>query len=102
MTEKFWRMLGMACRARRLVFGSDAVERGVRAGKVVLVILADDVGPNTKDKIGRLSVHYEVPLITAGDRQTLGHWTGRETRVVIGVVDEGFANTLSGLAAADN
>ncbi len=101
MNEKFWRILGMACRAGRLVFGTEAVARGIRDSKVVLAILSEDAGPNTKDKIGRLSVHYEVPLITAGDREILGHWTGRETRVVIGVVDRGFASRLSELATTD-
>ncbi len=98
MTERFWRFLGMACRAGRLIFGSDAVERGMRSGEVVLAILAEDAGPNTKDKIGRLSAFYGIPLIAAGDRQTLGHWTGRDARVAVGVVDEGFANRLIELA----
>lgn len=102
MEEKFWRFLGMACRAGRLVFGGDAVSRGMRSGEVVLAILSEDAGPNTQDMISRLSIHYEIPLLTAGDRQTLGHWTGRETRVIIGVVDEGFARRLMELAGMQN
>lgn len=98
MTEQFWRFLGMACRAGRLVFGGDAVQHGMRSGEIVLAILSTDAGPNTQDKIGRLSAHYGIPLITAGDRQTLGHWTGRDARVTVGVVDEGFARRLIELA----
>lgn len=89
----------MACRAGRIAAGSDALEQGIRSGKVVLAIISTDAGPNTKDKIGRLSSHYSIPLIEAGDRETLGHWTGKDERVAIGVTDHGFAKRLTELAA---
>jgi ribosomal protein L7Ae-like RNA K-turn-binding protein len=99
MNDAFWRFLGLAYRAGRVATGSDALEMGIRAGRVVLAILSDDAGPNTKDKINRLCIHYSIPMIEAGDRLTLGHWTGKQERVAIGVTDQGFAKRLAELAA---
>lgn len=99
MNDAFWRFLGLAVRAGRVAAGSDALEQGIRSGKVVLAILSEDAGPNTRDKIGRLCTHYGIPLITGGDRATLGHWTGKKERVAIGVTDQGFATRLTALAA---
>jgi len=98
MNDAFWRFLGLACRAGRVTAGSDALEHGIRSGKVVLAIMSEDAGPNTRDKIGRLCKHYEIPLIMGGDRTTLGHWTGKKERVAIGVTDQGFAKRLAELS----
>lgn len=99
MTDAFWRFLGLAMRAGRVATGSDALESGIRSGKVLLALLSTDAGPNTRDKIGRLCVHYQIPLLVLGDRTTIGHWTGKKERVAVGITDAGFATRLAALAA---
>jgi len=102
MNDAFWRFLGLAMKAGKLTSGSDALEQGIRTGKVLLAILSEDAGPNTRDKIGRLCAHYQVPLLVRGDRAMIGHWTGKRERVAIGVTDQGFARRLAELAAGSS
>lgn len=97
--DAIWRMLGLARRAGKLVCGSDAVEKAARRGQVALLILAGDAGPNTTGRLEQVGRVTETPLLTVGDRQTLGHWTGKEERVVVGLTDPGFADRIMALAA---
>jgi ribosomal protein L7Ae-like RNA K-turn-binding protein len=91
-------MLGLATRAGQLVFGSDAVERGARRGQIRLLILAADAGPNTTGRFGQVSRVTHIPLIQVSDRESFGHWTGKDERVVAGVKDQGFAQRILDLA----
>ncbi len=100
--DAFWRFLGLAVKAGRVAAGSDALETGIRSGKVCLAILTIDAGPNTRDKIGRLCAHYNVPLLVMGDRSTLGHWTGKKERVAVGVTDPGFGKRLVEIAESQS
>ena len=40
---------------------------------------------------------FNVELHVFGDRYDLGHATGKEARVAIAIMDDGFAKKLSGL-----
>lgn len=94
-------MLGLAKRAGKLICGSDAVEKAARKGQIRLLILSGDAGPNTTGRLEQVGRVTETPLLTFGDRQTLGHWTGKEERVVVGLTDQGFADRIMALAKAD-
>ena len=39
--------------------------------------------------------YYDVTLVEAGDRGTLGDAIGKEQRVVLAVLDEGFAEKIT-------
>ena len=99
--ESIWRMLGLAKRAGKMVCGSDAVEKAARKGQVWLLILSGDAGPNTTGRLEQVGRVTGTPLLTVGDRQTLGHWTGKDERVVVGLTDQGFADRIMALANFD-
>ncbi len=91
----------MAKRAGKMVCGSDAVEKAARKGQVRLLILAGDAGPNTTGRLEQVGRVTETPLLMVGDRLSLGHWTGKDERVVVGLTDQGFADRIMALATAD-
>lgn|SRR5690606_36061476 len=96
MTDKqrFYQLLGLANRARRLVSGEELVLNEIKKRHAKLVILSNDVSQSTKKKIQDKCQHYQVKLIQVGDRVTLGHAIGKDQRVVLAVTDEGFAKKL--------
>ncbi len=93
--NKFFRMLGLATRARKLGFGEGAVRDSIRNKSAKMVIVAQDGADNTKKKISDSCKFYQVPYFELGDRYTLGNATGKEFAVVLSVNDDNFAKTLT-------
>ncbi|WP_027408726.1 YlxQ family RNA-binding protein [Anoxybacteroides tepidamans] len=95
MGNKQWAsLLGLANRARKIVSGEELVIKEIRSGRAKLVILSEDASINTRKKIQDKCTSYEVPLRQAADRYMLGQAIGKDARVVVAVIDEGFANKL--------
>lgn len=92
--KRFYQLLGLANRARKLVSGEELVLNEIKKRRAKLVVLSNDAFPSTKKKFQDKCQHYKVQLIQAGDRVTLGHAIGKDQRVVIAVTDEGFAKKL--------
>lgn len=91
---KILQLLGLAQRAGRLISGEELVLEAIRSGKCKLTILAEDGSMNTKKKFYDKCHSYQVELIELSDRYQLGSAIGKETRVVIGIIDQGFANKI--------
>lgn len=90
-------LLGLANRAGKIVTGEEQVLKEIRNKKAKLVILAGDASTNTVKKFQDKCQSYDVPLKTVADRNTLGHSIGKLERVVIAVLDGGFADKLKQL-----
>lgn len=88
---QWFSLLGLAARARMLVSGEELVIKSIRKKGVYLVIVADDASLSTKKKIQDKCSFYNVPLKFVADRNMLGSAIGKHERVVVGVIDEGFA-----------
>ncbi|MGN1400406.1 MAG: YlxQ family RNA-binding protein [Bacillus sp. (in: firmicutes)] len=92
---KWASLLGLANRARKVISGEELVIKEVRSKKAKLVILAGDASANTEKKVTDKCRHYNVPFIKVDDRERLGQAIGKDQRVVIAVLDEGFAKKLN-------
>ncbi len=92
--SSFWRLLGLAARAGKVITGSDAVEIGLRREKGFLLILAEDMAENGAEKLRRVAAAHNITVISLGTREDMGHWTGKIERVAILVADKGFADRL--------
>lgn len=88
--------LGMAMRAGKLATGDEIVLKAVRAGKAKLVIIAGDASDNTKKKFRDKCASYQVKLVEAYDRESLGRAIGKPERVVLAVTDVQFAGLIAG------
>ena len=87
----------IAARARKVISGEELVVKEIRNGNAKLVLLASDAAPNSSKKIKDKCTFYNVEYHVYGDRYDLGHATGKEARVAIAVVDNGFAKKMSSL-----
>lgn len=86
--------LGLANRARKIISGEELVLKEVRSGKAKLVLLSEDASANTTKRIIDKTTYYNIPMRKVENRQQLGHAIGRDERVVVAVLDEGFAKKL--------
>lgn len=95
MNQPTWAsLLGLAYRARKVITGEELVIREVRSGKAKLVLLSSDASSNTEKKITDKCNYYNVPLVKVDNREQLGNAIGKEARVVIAILDEGFSKKL--------
>ncbi|MFJ7729031.1 YlxQ family RNA-binding protein [Neobacillus sp. NPDC097160] len=87
-------LLGLANRARKIISGEELAVKEIRNGKAKLVLLAADASANTTKKITDKCTSYQVPLKMVENRYLLGQAIGKEARVVVAVMDDGFAKKL--------
>ncbi|MCA1062412.1 YlxQ family RNA-binding protein [Rossellomorea sp. AcN35-11] len=98
MNQNRWMsLLGLANRARKIISGEELVVKEVRGGRGKLVILSKDASANTFKKITDKCKSYNVPVSLVESRYELGQAIGKEARVVVAVMDAGFAQKLSEL-----
>ncbi|MFN7250797.1 MAG: YlxQ family RNA-binding protein [Anaerobacillus sp.] len=91
---QWYSLLGLAARARKLVSGEELVIKSIRKKEVYLVIVANDASESTTKKLQDKCNFYNVTLKFAADRGQLGSAIGKHERVVVGVIDQGFAQKL--------
>ena len=90
MTGSYLNLLGIANRAGKCVFGEEQIIKEIQQGQSKLVILANDIGPQTKKKLTDKCNFYHIPYVFADDRETLSHAVGKSSRVAISIQDNGF------------
>ena len=85
---------GLATRAGKTVSGMDMVSTAIGAGRVFILLVAEDASDRTREKIAQLSRQYKIPCFMFSDREELGKFSGKSGRAICGVIDEGFAKKM--------
>ncbi|MEG0314722.1 MAG: ribosomal L7Ae/L30e/S12e/Gadd45 family protein [Erysipelotrichaceae bacterium] len=86
-------MLGLACRARKVVSG-DTLFKAILSNDVYLVIIAEDCGNNSRKKLVNKCDFYKVPYVFVEDSLKLNQAIGGYNVKAVGLKDEGFARKL--------
>jgi len=95
MKQNQWMsLLGLANRARKIISGEELTVKQIQSGKARLILLSADASENTTKKITDKCNSYQVPYKLVENRHLLGQSIGKEARVVVGVLDEGFAKKM--------
>jgi len=95
MDRQQWKSLvGLANRAGKIISGEELSVKEIRNGKAKLVLLSADASANTTKKITDKCRSFNVPLKIIENRETLGQAIGKEARVVVSILDVGFAKKL--------
>lgn len=94
-SQKVLQLLGIAMRAGKVITGEELTIREIQNNKAKLVILSNDASANTLKKITDKCNFYNVEKHVFGSRAELGHAIGKESRVVLAIIDEGFTKKLS-------
>lgn len=92
--DKVLSMLGIAAKSGSVASGEYSTEKAVKDGKAYLVIVASDASENTQKMFSNMTDFYEVPMYLYGDKETLGHFIGKEFRASLAVTNEGLAHSI--------
>ncbi len=97
MKSRWNSLLGLANRAGKCVSGEELVLKEIRSQRAKMILLAEDASANTKKKLIDKCTYYQVPYYTVPDRTELGNAIGKEQRVTVAVIDNGFAEKMKTL-----
>lgn len=92
--DKVLSMLSIAAKSGSIASGEFSTEKAVKEGKAYLVIVASDASENTQKMFSDMTKFYEVPMYLYGDKETLGHFIGKEFRASLAVTNEGLARSI--------
>lgn len=90
-------MIGLAYRARKISLGEEAIVKDIRQNRAKLILLASDIGPQTKKKLTDKCKSYNVPYEIVDDREILSQAIGKSQRVAVAILDAGFATKIQSL-----
>lgn len=86
--------LGMAQKAGKAASGDFAVRGALQAGKVKLLIVAQDTAEATKKELYFLAEQAGVPVLELLTRDELGYAIGKAKRAAVAITDSNFAKML--------
>ena len=94
MNERLTRLLGLGLRAGNVVVGVAGVRAGLQRGKLVCVVVAQDAGQRTIEKVERLADAKKVPVLRGPVAAELGAGLGKPPVQAVGVSNAALARGL--------
>lgn len=91
--DKIIQLLGLATKARKVIFGTDTVTKSMT--KIKLLFVSKDASDNTKKLMVNKSNYYKISLVSDLDSNDLYKACGKSNLMVLGICDQGFANSLN-------
>ncbi len=86
--------LGLAARAKKVVYGEELVLENVRKNRCYLILQARDCGSVSFKNVHDKAKYYNVDIIDTFTSEELSNAVGLENKKVIGILDEGFSKNL--------
>lgn len=95
--ERLLALLGLGAAGGNVVTGVDGTRAFLQRQKCLLVVMAEDASPRAVEKVKRLAMATEIPVIIGPSADRIGQRLGRPPVMVVGVKDRGLA---AGILAA--
>jgi uncharacterized protein len=92
--ERITSFISMANKAGKAVSGSDKVMDALRKGTVALLVLAEDISPDSRSRFTAIAEKTGVKVIDFSLKERLGATLGKEIRTAIAVISLPFAEAL--------
>ncbi|MDX8046979.1 YlxQ family RNA-binding protein [Gracilibacillus sp. S3-1-1] len=90
-------IIGLANRAGKCTFGEELIVKEIQSKRAKIVLIASDIGDQTRKKLTDKCQFYKVPYFFVDDRDTLSQAVGKSGRVAISISEQGFAKKLKTL-----
>ena len=94
INSKICGLLGLATRAGKVVFGTEAVLKEIEKNRTKLVIIAIDASERTKMKFKNICNEKNIPIKEALMMDELSKTIGKDNKAVLGIKDINFSNEI--------
>jgi len=92
--ERLYGLLGLAARAGKIVFGTEACKSGIEKKKVKLMLLAKDASERTKINFEEICRKENIPIVEILTVDILSKAIGKTNKVIIGITDGNFSKEM--------
>ena len=92
--SKFRSYMGFAARSKNIQVGYNTALVLIAKKKVKLLLIAEDVGDNTKKKLTHKCVTNNIKYRVFGKASELSHMTGNVDKGVFAIMDKEFAESI--------
>ena len=86
--------LGLARRAGKLCFGTEACIKEIESNKIKLVIIAEDAAERTKKKFKNLCSQKNIPICESLRIEEISKAIGQQNKAVVGIKDTNFSKEI--------
>ena len=87
-------LIGLATRAGKIVFGTEAVLKEIEKSKVKLIIIATDASERTKMKFKKICEQEKIPIYEILNIEEISKTIGQCNKAIIGIKDTNFSNEI--------
>ena len=94
INKKILGLLGLATKAGKIVFGTDACIDMINRQKIKIVIVSEDASDRTKNNFKELCLNNKIPFYELGTSEEISKAIGKVNKVVVGIKEENFANQI--------
>ncbi|MBQ3119171.1 MAG: ribosomal L7Ae/L30e/S12e/Gadd45 family protein [Clostridia bacterium] len=92
--DKVLNLISLATKAGKVKLGEFLTTKALQEGMGYLVIIATDTSEKSTYRLKGISENYGCQSVVYGTKADLGHFTGKDSKSVICITDEGFADAI--------
>ena len=89
-SEKNVQTLGLANRAKKLVYGYDNIRQAIKDNKIICVFALESLDGDSIRQLRSKSKFYNIPLFETLSKEDMFKIVGNNQIKIIGLIDEGF------------
>lgn len=94
INNKVCGLLGLARRAGKLSFGTEACKKEIKSNKVKLIIIAADAAERTKMNLKNICSEKEIPIFEILNIEEMSKAIGQSNKAVVGIKDINFSKEI--------
>lgn len=94
INNKICGLLGLATRAGKTVFGTEACIQAIEKNKIKLLIIATNAAERTKMKFNSICSSKNIPIVEILSIEELSKAIGKDNKAIIGIKDINFSKEI--------
>lgn len=92
--KKVCGLLGLAMRAGKIEFGTEACMQAIEKNKIKLIIIATDTAERTKMNFNNICSRKKIHIIEYLNIEEISKAIGKVNKAIVGIKDLNFANEI--------
>lgn len=93
-SKKICGLLGLATRAGKTTFGTEACMQAIEKNKIKLIIIATDAAERTKMNFKSICTNKDIPIVECLNIDEISRTIGKINKAVVGIRDMNFSNEI--------
>lgn len=94
INNKLYGLLGLARRAGKVSFGTEACLQDLEKNRIKVLIIATDAAERTKMNFKQICNSKKVPVFEVLDITQISNAIGQENKAVVGIKDSNFSKEI--------